>query len=279
MHRFCLNAIPAILGIVFICSLAASCSKNQAREEDYQIIISPSSDEQLVMLNGASFRLTASISPESVSPKNIVWESKDPDVAVVDDKGVVTAKGVGETKIIASTDKREAVIEVKVNNERSISYVDMGTSVLWATCNLGASTSEDGGDFYAWGETKIKNSYSDKLYKWFDVAVDNSITIKKYNYLPGYGNTDNLGGLLPEDDAARWNWGGTWRIPSSREWYELIDDTKFTYTWSVNGNITYGVSIQKALFVPIWYSWTGERKSFILRPATTTSGSVTAVSA
>ena len=264
MHRFCLNAIPAILGIVFICSLAASCSK------DYQIIISPSSDEQLVMLNGASFRLTASISPESVSPKNIVWESKDPDVAVVDDKGVVTAKGLGQTKIIASTDKREAFIEVKVNNERSISYVDMGTSVLWATCNLGASTSEDGGDFYAWGETKIKNSYSDKLYKWFDVAVDNSITIKKYNYLPGYGNTDNLGGLLPEDDAARWNWGGTWRIPSSREWYELIDDTKFTYTWSVNGNITYGVSIQKALFVPIWYSWTGERKSFILRPATTT---------
>ena len=80
MHRFCLNAIPAILGIVFICSLAASCSKNQAREEDYQIIISPSSDEQLVMLNGASFRLTASVSPESVSPKNIVWESEDPDV-------------------------------------------------------------------------------------------------------------------------------------------------------------------------------------------------------
>ena len=95
-------------------------------------------------------------------------------------------------------------------------YVDLGLSVKWATCNVGASSPSDYGNYYAWGETSTKSSYTEDNYKYYSndkyVDIGNNISGTKY-------------------DAARANWGGTWRMPTEREFQELID--KCTWTWTL----------------------------------------------
>ena len=93
-------------------------------------------------------------------------------------------------------------------------YVDLGLSVKWATCNVGATQPEEYGDHFAWGETQPKDEYSWANYKWCD-GTDQNIT--KYN------TTDGLTTLLPEDDAAHINWGGEWRMPTGEEMKELYN--------------------------------------------------------
>ena len=93
-------------------------------------------------------------------------------------------------------------------------WVDLGLSVKWATCNVGASSPSNYGNYYAWGETKTKSEYT----------VDNSST---------YGI--NIGDISGDSryDAARANWGGTWRLPTEAEMEELMD--KCTWTWTSQG--------------------------------------------
>ena len=89
-------------------------------------------------------------------------------------------------------------------------YVDLGLSVKWATCNVGASSPSDDGDYFAWGETSSKTDYTKE---------DN----KTYCY--------NLGDIAgdPNYDAARATWGGGWRLPTEDEFEELINNC--TWTW------------------------------------------------
>ena len=106
-------------------------------------------------------------------------------------------------------------------------YVDLGlpSGTLWATCNVGASKPEDYGNYYAWGETGAKSSYSDKTYKYDNGHYDK---LTKYCNSSEYGNNgliDNLTVLQPEDDAATANWGNDWRMPTKEEWEELEENT------------------------------------------------------
>ena len=92
--------------------------------------------------------------------------------------------------------------------------VDLGLSVKWATCNVGASKPEDYGDYYAWGETKTKSSY----------VEDNCETWEK--------DIDDIGGT--SRDVAHVKWGGTWRMPTYDEIEEL--ETNCDYEWTtLNG--------------------------------------------
>ncbi len=137
-------------------------------------------------------------------------------------------------------------------------YVDLGlpSGLLWATCNVGADSSEDYGDYFAWGETQTKNTYNWSTYQYCN---GNSSTLTKYcnnsNY-GYYGFTDNLTTLLPEDDAATANWGSDWRMPTKEEWQELYNNT--TCTWitqnGVNGKL-FTASNGNSLFLPAagWY--------------------------
>ena len=105
-------------------------------------------------------------------------------------------------------------------------YVDLGLSVKWATMNVGATTPEGYGDYFAWGETSTKDTYDWSTY--FDTN-DGGDTFTKYN---------NEGGktvLDPEDDAAHVNWGGSWRMPTKAEWQELLDNC--TWTWTTQNGI------------------------------------------
>ncbi|MDD6641134.1 MAG: hypothetical protein PUE55_00840 [Bacteroidales bacterium] len=107
------------------------------------------------------------------------------------------------------------------DSSKNHEWVDLGLSVKWATCNMGATKPEEYGDYYAWGETEPKDYYDWSTYKWCN---DDYGTLTKYCTSSEYGTVDNKTTLDPEDDAARANWGGSWRMPTDGEWAELLDE-------------------------------------------------------
>lgn len=132
-------------------------------------------------------------------------------------------------------------------------YVDLGlpSGTKWATCNVGADTPEDYGDYFAWGETQPKSYYGWDTYQYCMGGYD---MLTKYcsNSSYGYnGFTDDLTTLLPEDDAATANWGSDWRMPTKEEWQELYNNTTLTWTTQngVNGRL-FTASNGNSLFLP-----------------------------
>ena len=119
--------------------------------------------------------------------------------------------------------------------------VDLGLSVKWATCNVGANTPEAYGNYYAWGETATKRNYLWDTYKYGD-----GTTFSKYNA------TDGKTTLETVDDIAAFNWGGKWRMPTDAEWIELCE--KCTWTWTTqNGVNGYKVKATNGntIFLPV----------------------------
>ena len=114
------------------------------------------------------------------------------------------------------------------NNNNGHQFVDLGlpSGTLWATCNVGASTPEELGDFYAWGETETKADYSWSTYKWCngDKCSVSNPTLTKYCDRGGYGLMDGKVSLELEDDVAHVKWGGDWHIPTQVEFQELMDN-------------------------------------------------------
>lgn len=135
-------------------------------------------------------------------------------------------------------------------------YVDLGlpSGTLWATCNVGASSPEKYGNYYAWGDTKPKNDYSWSTYKY---CMGSLSTITKYccDSYEGYnGFTDDLGKLLPEDDAATTNWGGNWETPSMAQLSELCNNDFTTKVWTTENDVKgYRITSKsngKSIFLP-----------------------------
>ena len=104
--------------------------------------------------------------------------------------------------------------------ENGYEYVDLGLSVKWATCNVGATKPEEYGDYFAWGEVEPKETYDWTTYKWYN-GPDN---LTKYCTNSDYGTFDGKSTLELADDAARANWGGSWRMPTKEEQDELRDN-------------------------------------------------------
>ena len=112
-------------------------------------------------------------------------------------------------------------------------YVDLGlpSGTLWATCNVGASSPEEYGDYFAWGETEPKTNYSWETYKYCK-GTNNTMT----KYCARYGSVDYKVELEPSDDAATVNWGSEWQMPSSEQCAELSNYRYTTTTWTtLNG--------------------------------------------
>ena len=113
-------------------------------------------------------------------------------------------------------------------------YVDLGlpSGLKWATCNVGATTPEDYGNCYAWGETTTKASYDHS----------NSVTyLQQISDISGNATYD----------AARANWGSTWRMPTKAEMEELKNICTWTWTTKngVNGYEVTG-SNGNSIFLP-----------------------------
>ncbi|MBE6298826.1 MAG: hypothetical protein E7083_00655 [Bacteroidales bacterium] len=111
-------------------------------------------------------------------------------------------------------------------------YVDLGLSVKWATCNIGATKPEGYGDYFAWGETLSKTTYEWSNYKWCNGTGD---LMTKYCLSSEYGQVDNKESIELSDDAARTSWGGDWRIPTETELEELR--VKCTWEWTTKNGV------------------------------------------
>lgn len=102
-------------------------------------------------------------------------------------------------------------------------YVDLGlpSGTRWATCNIGASEPKEDGEYFAWGETKTKETYSWETYSYCNAKNDK---ITKYCDKTSFGErgfVDNIIFLEADDDVATANWGVGWRMPTKEEFDEL----------------------------------------------------------
>ena len=116
---------------------------------------------------------------------------------------------------------------VFVIEQGGIYAVDLGLSVKWASCNVGAEKPEEYGDYFAWGEVKPKEDYDWSTYKHCRGSYD---SITKYCTSSSYGIVDNKTVLDPSDDAATVNWGGSWRMPTDAEFTELQEKCEWKWT-------------------------------------------------
>jgi hypothetical protein len=116
--------------------------------------------------------------------------------------------------------------------ENGYEYVDLGLSVKWATMNVGATSPEGYGDYFAWGETEPKEIYEWSTYKWCEGTYNSQI---KYNNHSSYGRVDNKTTLELSDDVAHANWGGSWRMPTDAEMTELRNNC--TWTWFIQNGV------------------------------------------
>lgn len=174
--------------------------------------------------------LTATVLPEDADNKEVTWESSNDDVAEVTKKGKVNANADGSCVITCRATDGSGVYAVchvtvgsTVPDPVIHEYVDLGlpSGTLWATCNVGANSPEEYGDYFAWGETEPKTEYSWSTYKWCKGSED---TFTKYctDSFKGYnGFKDDKTELDPEDDAATVNWGSEWQTPSKDQFAEL----------------------------------------------------------
>ena len=120
------------------------------------------------------------------------------------------------------TNRQRRLPANKINNHE---YVDLGLSVKWATCNIGASKSHEYGNYFAWGETKPKSDYSWKTY--FDIVggssnphiSDTGYSYKRDDFIK-YNRFTNLK-FGRNYDAASVLWGSSWRTPSHEDFNEL----------------------------------------------------------
>ena len=141
-------------------------------------------------------------------------------------KESVNVEESGETPVQGSLTKDYGN---KINGHE---YVDLGLSVKWATCNVGASKPSDYGNYYAWGETKTKVIYTSYNCATWDMSIDD---------IKGTSR-----------DVAHIEWGGTWRLPTRDEFQELIDNCDYEWTEQngVKGGRFTSKKNGKSIFLP-----------------------------
>lgn len=199
-------------------------------------------DEQQVLLNALANKLTI-VSIATTAEGYIITFSDDTTLTINHGKD-------GEDGIDGVDGKDGAIVDVEWDDDSVIftladgtvltlprvekphECVDLGLSVKWATCNVGANAPEEYGDYFAWGETSPKESYTD----------DNCLTY-------GVSMTDISGN--PQYDAATANWGGGWRMPTRSEQNELLNNC--TWEWTTLNDV-YGSKITgpngNSIFLP-----------------------------
>ena len=119
--------------------------------------------------------------------------------------------------------------------EDNYEYVDMGlpSGTKWAKYNIGATTEEEYGSYFAWGDVETQSDYSWENYLYCNGAQDE---LTKYNNKKVFGVVDDVLVLEVEDDAAAVNWGDNWRMPTDAQFTELISSSYTTSVWTqVNG--------------------------------------------
>ena len=134
--------------------------------------------------------------------------------------------------------------------------VDLGLSVSWASCNLGASKPTEYGGYYQWAGTKDVSDTGIYL-DWSNCPYHTGSDLKtgwtKYNTESSYGTVDNKTVLEAMDDAASVVLGGKWRMPTIDEWNELLNTGNCSWTWTtIDGVKGYKVQSKKSGYTDNW---------------------------
>jgi len=127
---------------------------------------------------------------------------------------------------IPMSDLEKGIIEIPCADGKTRQVVDLGIpfGTLWAKCNLGADSPEKTGSFFAWGETSVKTEYTERNYVFDD--PDSKNVMLKYVPIADGVHYDGKTELEAEDDAARVLLGGNWRIPTHKDFKDLIACTE-----------------------------------------------------
>ncbi len=172
--------------------------------------------------------------------------------ATVEKTGTINAKRSNFGRI-ANIDAN-ATYSLKSGSFPTPEVVDLGLSVKWASFNLGASSPEEFGYYFAWGEVSPRADVPESEHAWSIYKLCNGeyAHMLKYNSNPSYGDVDGLSVLETEDDAAAVNLLGCWRMPTAEEQEELLNSC--TWNWTSRGNV-YGYEIVsnvngKSIFLP-----------------------------
>ena len=161
----------------------------------------------------------------------------------IDGDGTVDVADVTElVDIILNGDEEEPDTPVVPDEPTIITgeAIDLGlpSGIKWASCNVGATEPWEYGGYYAWGETEEKSDYDWDTYKYCN-GTNHSMT--KYCISSSRGTVDNKTTLEPGDDVAHVKWGGSWRMPTTAELYELYDNCTREWT-TLNGVNGYRVT-------------------------------------
>jgi uncharacterized protein (TIGR02145 family) len=150
----------------------------------------------------------------------------------------------------------ERYIQTVSGSAAGYDYVDLGLSVMWATCNVGASKPSESGQFFAWGETKSKSEYVWTTYSFLlDGTNKDNARFTKYNFDSKSGNVDGLYKLEATNDVAGVMWAGGWRMPTKEEFDELVSECtwKWTKVEGVDGYLVYSKKAgfeKNSIFLP-----------------------------
>lgn len=185
--------------------------------------------------NRSTYQLSATVLPSNAANKNVTWITSNSNVATVSSTGLITAQRAGTCTITCKAADGSGVtatctVTVYWGDMSGTigghAYVDLGlpSGTMWATTNIGASSPEGYGNYYAWGETTTKSTYT--LSNYFDRS-NGSYSI----YYPGGGLTE----LQTNHDAAYVNWGSNWCMPTNVQMEELVREC--THTWTTRNGV------------------------------------------
>ena len=215
-------------------------------------VVGIASTGEVSEITGGSAVLSASVRTEGVDARDNVFVG----LAWSTDKDAIRADGSFESRQISVQNVEDGAFSVSLNDLSEVTTyyyasftlvggvyvfssvqefttdrfepvaVDLGLSVKWACCNVGASVPQGYGGYYAWGETEEKSDYSSWTYKYYLGDLDDD----------GHYEYQNIGSNISGTsyDVAHVKWGGSWRMPTFDEIKELCNKCSWQWT-EVNG--------------------------------------------
>lgn len=244
------------------------CIKEGSMSSDINVSSVRLNKSNINLWEGDTETLIAIASPSNATNKNVSWESSDASVATVDASGKVTAVAAGTAYITVSwvgNSDIKATCAVTVTNPSLPvpEMVDLGlpSGLKWASFNLGATSSEEYGNYYQWGglqdvtNTSINVGISNCPYH---TGSSNSIGWTKYipidysSYWSGTDSPDDKDTLDSDDDVVHIALGRNWRMPTIDEFDELIENCRSMWIErnGVYGRVFISNTNGKSIFLP-----------------------------
>lgn len=223
-----MKKISFILSCCLVAALVVACKPKEIIVTS--ITLNP---DKVTLTEGETATVVATVLPADATDPSLTWSSSNTAAATVDQDGVVTAVKEGTAAVTAKA-KNGIMSNCAVTVESVYKAVDMGLSVKWCSCNVGATRPEEYGNYYAWGETTTKERYDWTTYTLCNGAES---TLTKYCLEDFNGTVDNKTVLEKVDDVAVQVLGGKWRMPTEAEAQELMDTDNCTWTWCTENGV------------------------------------------